>query len=106
MGSQKLFRSEKNLGVAKMKKIVCLLLVCVFGLMLFAQPERDFLDTLYDIMMHPWTRAVGVTILCVYAWNLITLKPPTIYVTIEWWEFESLIIGPLLIINRAYVKGD
>mgnify|MGYP001363687005 FL=1 len=45
MGSQKLFRSEKNLGVAKMKKIVCLLLVCVFGLMLFAQPERDFLDT-------------------------------------------------------------
>jgi len=89
-----------------MKKLVCVLLVLALATASLGATNRDFLDTLYDIMMHPWTRAVGVTILCVYAWNLITLKPPTIYVTLEWWEFESLIIGPLLIINRAYVKGN
>lgn len=106
MGSQKLFRSEKNLGVAKMKKIVCLLLVCVFGLMLFAQPERDFLDVVYEIMMSPAVRATGAVILGIYAWNLITLKPPTIVVNLPWWGATHAVIGPVLVINKGYQRGE
>jgi hypothetical protein len=87
-----------------MKKLICILLMILLCTASFGATNRDFIDTLYDIMMHPWTRAVGVTILCVYAWNLITLKPPTVTVNITWWDFDTLIVGPVVIVNTAYVK--